>query len=219
LELAPDDEIGLWTTKQRIKMFKKEGVDLEVYKRLTTKEAQKKKEKEFEKMIKEKTKGIDPCTAYRYKARLWSEMYEEKKQPDWENEVTMKLIETHLKEEEEEIEHTKSVKWKNFKEMGKKLGIHNMKRKVQKWLGREKSDIREKIEEIRRKYTKKLEEHKKIISKIKEVERKNQNVEERRNRIGSIQETNYKRSAIEKRKGSRKNDQGKNKRNGSMHSV
>jgi hypothetical protein len=107
-------------------------------------------------MIKEKTKGLDPCTAYRYKSRLWSELYEEKKQPDWENEVTKKLIEVHLKEEEEEIEHTKSLKWKKFRELGKNIGIGNMKRKVQKWLGREKSDIREEIEEIRRGYIKKF---------------------------------------------------------------
>jgi hypothetical protein len=35
-----------------------------------------------------------------------------------------------------------------------------MKRKVRKWLGRERSDIREKIELVRQGYVKKLKNHK-----------------------------------------------------------
>jgi hypothetical protein len=174
-EVAPNDDYELWSTKQRIRMFKKQGIELEVYKRLTTKEAQEKKEKEVEKMIKKKTKGMDPCTAYKYRTQVWNEIYGEKKQPDWENEVTMRLMDTYLEEEAEEIENTKSLKWKKFKKMGKKHGIHNMKKKVQKWLCREKSDVRNKIDEVRKKYTRKLEEHKKTMNRIRDIENKNQN--------------------------------------------
>jgi hypothetical protein len=198
-EVAPDEDSGEWTTKQRIKMLKKEGIELEVYKRLTTKEANRKKEEEFNKMIKEKTKGMDPCMAYRYKNRIMNELYGEKKQPDYENEITMQLIDVHLKEEEEEIEHTKSLKWRKFKEMGMKLGISDMKRKVQKWLGREKSDIREKIEEIRLKYVRRLEEHRRILNNIRKIERKNQSeekfiplVEKAMERNNTMLQINYK---------------------------
>jgi hypothetical protein len=97
-------------------------------------------------------------------------MYNEKDQPNLENEISEKLINLHLKEEKDEITKTKSLKWKLFKKLEEKVGIHEMKRKVRKWLGRERSDIREKIELIRQNYVRELKNHKSLIEEINNIE-------------------------------------------------
>jgi uncharacterized LabA/DUF88 family protein len=107
MKVDPETECEECTTKHRIKQMKKIGIELKVYKSLTTKQAMQKKEEEFEKQ-------------------------------------------------------------------GKKYGILNMKRKVYRWLGREKSDIREKIEEKRMEYTRKLKEHRKLLREIELIKQRNE---------------------------------------------
>jgi hypothetical protein len=173
IDVDPYTDIVEWTTKQRIRMFKKEGIDLKVYKRLTTNQAEKKKEEEFEEMIRKKTKKMNPYQAFMYRDRIMKEQYGEKKQPNLENEMTEKLINVHLKDEKDEIDQTCSLKWKRFKSLGNKNGIYEMKKKIRRWLGRERSDIREKIEKTRLQYVGKLKEHKSIIERIEEIEEEN----------------------------------------------
>jgi plasmid maintenance system killer protein len=133
----------------------------------------KEEEEELEKMIAKKTKHMNPIQAFMYRDKLLREQGKEKTQPNLENELTRRIMETHLKDEEEEMDSTQSQEWKEFEKMGRKKGIHEMKRKVRKWLGREKSDIREKIEKARMNYVKKLEEHKQLIKKVEIIEEGN----------------------------------------------
>jgi hypothetical protein len=91
-ELDPERDWEEKTTKKRIKELKKVGVELKVYKRLTTKQAMQKKEEEMEKEILRKTKKMNPMEAYIYRERIIKEQKEEKDQPSLENEITNRLL-------------------------------------------------------------------------------------------------------------------------------
>jgi hypothetical protein len=56
---------------------------------------------------------------------------------------------------------------------GMKIGIHEMKIKVNKWLGREKSGIREKIDEERKRVTMELKGHQKRLKEIENIKDRN----------------------------------------------
>jgi DNA repair exonuclease SbcCD ATPase subunit len=49
-----------------------------------------------------------------------------------------------------------------------------MKKFVEKWLGREKTDIRQKIEAKRQQIMRKLRRHQKIIKKVKQIQEKSE---------------------------------------------
>jgi hypothetical protein len=137
-EIDPDIEYKEFTTKKRIKQLGEMGIKLKVYKRLTTKQALKKKEEELEKEIERKTKHMNPIQAFIYRDKFMKEQREERVQSYLQNEITKRLLNIHLKDEEGEIDKEQSMIWEEFKKEGKRLGIHEMKRKVQKWLGRGK---------------------------------------------------------------------------------
>jgi hypothetical protein len=87
---------------------------------------------------------------------------EEKQTLDLENVLTEKLANDYLKDVEEEVKLKKTMKWDYFKKLGKHMKLNTMKRLVGKWLGREKSDIREKIEVRRQQIIRKLQGHQKL---------------------------------------------------------
>jgi hypothetical protein len=55
----------------------------------------------------------------------------------------------HLQGVNEDIDMKKTLKWKNFKRYSKRMKLHEMKRTVDKWLGKGKSDIRGKKSKTR----------------------------------------------------------------------
>jgi hypothetical protein len=61
-----------------------------------------------------------------------------------------------LQEVEEEVGLRKIMKWKNFKKLAKQKKTIALKNLVEKGLGREKSDIRKKVEVKRHQKIKKL---------------------------------------------------------------
>jgi hypothetical protein len=137
--------------------------------------------------------------AFIYLDRIMMKQSKGKIQPDIDKEITRKLIDVHLKEDKEEIDQSRSLIWKEFEKQGKKQGIQNMKKKVYKWLGREKSDIREKIEEKRMEYMRKLKEHKRIMKEIDAIKRRNEEdgrfmplLEEAREKNRVMLQLNYK---------------------------
>jgi hypothetical protein len=174
MELDPKLDCEEMSTKKRIKPLRKIGIKLKVYKKLTVKQAQKKKEEEMEKKIKRRTKNMGPIEAYRYRDNFLKEQNEEKDQPDLMNDFTNILLDIHLKEEKEEIDKGKSMVWENFKKEGKRIGIYDMKKKVRKWLGREKSDIRERIEAKRIKITRKLKQHQRLLKEVEYIKERNE---------------------------------------------
>jgi hypothetical protein len=173
-EIDPDLECEEFPTKKRIKQLGKMGIKLKVYKRLTTKQALKKKEEELEKILAKKTKHMSPIQAFMYRDKFMKEQKEEKDQPDLENEIANKLLKEYLKEEKEEIDQTQSLVWEEFKKEGKRTSVHGMKKKVHKWLGREKSDIRGKIEKKRIEITQNLEKHRQLLKEIERIKQRNE---------------------------------------------
>jgi plasmid maintenance system killer protein len=140
-KLDPDQEWMKWTAKKRIRTLKKQGISLEVYHQKTLKEINEQKEKEIEEEIKRNTKNMTPIQAWRYRDEYLKNIQRKKETSDIDSILTEKLQKVYLKDNDDDPESWKAMKWKKFKKAGKKKGILEMKRLVNKWLGREKSDI------------------------------------------------------------------------------
>jgi hypothetical protein len=127
---------------------RKQRKEKEAKKRKGSKE-KKRKEKEMEREIKRLTMNMTPIQAWKLRDDYLKNLSKDKEQPDLYNALTEKLLDVHLKDIQEDNDQRKPLKWKNFKKMRKKKGINYIKRSVNKWLGREKSDIRDKIDKER----------------------------------------------------------------------
>jgi hypothetical protein len=152
------------------------GVHLEVYKEKSAKEIQRLKEKKVEHHIKKQTKSMNPIQALMFRENCLRELQEkeEKQTPDLEKVLAEKLMNDYLKDVDEEVKLKKTMKWKYFKKLGKHKKLNTIKRMVEKWLGREKSDIREKIEERRQQIIRKLQGHQKLLKEMKDIQTKNE---------------------------------------------
>jgi hypothetical protein len=173
VRLDPDQEWMRWTTKKRIKELQRQGVELEVNRQKSQKEIDRQKEKDMEAEIKKHTKNMSPIQVWKYKDEFLKNVQKGKETPDLSNALTEKLLEVHLKDTDESIDSRTTLEWRKFRKVGKKKGIYEMKRLVNKWLGREKSDIREKIELQKEWITKKLQKHQKLLSKFRDIYAKN----------------------------------------------
>jgi hypothetical protein len=98
-----------------------------------------------------------------------------KESTDLENILTEKLMNTYLQEVEEEVNLRKMLKWKNFKKLAKQNTLFAMKKRVEKDLGRERSDIRKKIEAKRLQVIKKLKAFQELIQDMQRIKEENEN--------------------------------------------
>jgi hypothetical protein len=116
---------------------------------------------------------MTPIEAWRYRDNYLKQLQEGKATPDLQNVLTNKLLEVQLKEIDEENNNRKMLIWKKFKKTGKKKGVTIMKRLVNKWLGRERSDIREKIDAERERIMNRLQNHQQILNRVRKIQKKN----------------------------------------------
>jgi hypothetical protein len=122
------------------------------------------KEREIEHHIRKQTRNMKPVDAMIFREDSFNQLQEKEKRNqslDLENKLTEKLMESYLPDVEDEIDLKKTLKWKNFKKIAKHKKLLDMKRLVEKWMGREKRDIRPKIEARRQQMIKKLKTHQK----------------------------------------------------------
>jgi hypothetical protein len=106
------------------------------------------KERKVEHHIKKQTKNMNPIEPLMFRGKYLKELQEkeEKQTPDLENILTKKLLNNYLQNVDEEVKLKKTLKWKYFKKLRRHQKLTTIKRMVGKWLGREKSENREKIE-------------------------------------------------------------------------
>jgi hypothetical protein len=140
-----------------------------------------------------------PIQAWKYRDEYLKNLQNGKETPDLNNAISEKLLEVHLKDIDDEFDHRRTLEWRKFRTIGKKKDMHKMKRLVNKWLGRKKSDIRDKIEMQEMKITKKLQIHQKLLKKIKNIQAKNESdakfmplLEEAKERNRILRIANYK---------------------------
>jgi hypothetical protein len=120
---------------------------------------------------------MNPRDAWLYREKYMKKIEEKEKgeqSPDLENVLTEIFINTCLQEVDEDIDIRKTLKWKSLKKFAKHLKVHEMKKYIEKWLGREKSDIRKKIISRRQQLIRKLKEHQKLIKEVKQIKEKNE---------------------------------------------
>jgi hypothetical protein len=82
-----------------------------------------------------------------------------------------KFVDTYLQDFDEEIDLKKTLKWKNFKKIAKHKKLFDAKKLVEKWMKREKSDIKQKIEARRQQTIKMFKAHQKLIQEMKQIQK------------------------------------------------
>jgi hypothetical protein len=120
---------------------------------------------------------MKPIEAAAFRNNYFKQVQEKEKgkqPPDLENELTNKLMDTYLRNVDEDIDLRRTLKWKSFKKFARHKKLNEMKKFVEKLLDREKSDIRQKIEAKRQQIIRKLREHQKLIREVKQIQEKNE---------------------------------------------
>jgi hypothetical protein len=78
-----------------------------------------------------------------------------------------------LQDVEDEMDLRKTLKWEKFKKIVKHKKLFEMEKLAEKWLEREKCDIKQRIERKRQQTIKKLEKHQRLIQEVKQLQERN----------------------------------------------